>query len=93
MQQGSKSSWTQIVNMIKETSCFVSNNSDEEQEGGKEVRLPDNQIVKVKAPRYQASEAIFDPGVVKQGDRTPGVHELVFNSIQECDIDIRKEMY
>ena len=58
MQQGSKSSWTQIVNMIKETSCFVSNNSDEGQVEGREVRLPDNQIVNVGVSRFHAPEVL-----------------------------------
>ena len=38
-------------------------------------------------------EAIFIPSLIQEGDTTPGLHELVHQSIQECDMDIRREMY
>lgn len=31
--------------------------------------------------------------MIKQGDETPGLHTMTFNSIKECDIDIRRNLY
>jgi len=38
-------------------------------------------------------EALFFPDLIKQGDETEGLHKMTFSSIQECDIDIRKDLY
>lgn len=64
-----------------------------EKEEFKELRLPDNQTVMIGSSRFKTAEALFNPSIVKEGDKTPGVHEMVQDSIQECDIDIRKELY
>lgn len=40
-----------------------------------------------------APEALFDPGLIKEGDETLGMHKMAYESIQECDIDIRKDLY
>jgi len=55
--------------------------------------LPDGQTVTVNAPRFMAPEALFNPGLIKEGDETPGMHTMSFGSIQECDMDIRKDLY
>jgi hypothetical protein len=38
-------------------------------------------------------EAIFFPSLIVEGDTTPGLADLVYNSIQACDMDIRRELY
>jgi len=55
--------------------------------------LPDGQTVPVNTPRFMAPEALFNPGLIKEGDETPGMHTMSYKSIQECDIDIRKDLY
>ena len=40
-----------------------------------------------------APEALFDPGLIKEGDETPGMHKMAFESIGDCDLDIRKDLY
>jgi len=40
-----------------------------------------------------APEAIFDPGLIKEGDETLGIHKMALASINECDIDIRRDLY
>lgn len=55
--------------------------------------LPDGQILNINSPRFMGPEAIFIPSLIQEGDTTPGLHELLYQSIQECDIDIRRELY
>ena len=55
--------------------------------------LPDGQTISVNSPRFMAPEAIFNPGLIKEGDETPGMHAMAFSSITECDIDIRRDLY
>ena len=40
-----------------------------------------------------APEAIFNPELIKEGDEALGMHMLAHKSIQDCDVDIRKELY
>ena len=40
----------------------------------KAYELPDGQTVNVNAPRFMAPEALFNPGLIKEGDETPGMH-------------------
>jgi len=99
-ESGGKSAWAQIVRGIKEKLCFVSLDpaadkakAAESSELQQTYELPDGQTVSVNAPRFMAPEALFDPGLIKEGDEAPGMHKMGFDSIQECDIDIRKDLY
>lgn len=58
-----------------------------------DYELPDGQVVQVNAPRFMGPEALFFPELIKQGDEVEGLHKMTFASIQECDIDIRKDLY
>jgi len=40
-----------------------------------------------------APEALFDPGLIKEGDEALGIHDMSFASIQDCDVDIRMDLY
>ena len=53
--------------------------------------LPDGQIIQLSSEKYKAPEILFSPD--KIGLEWPGVHEMVVNSIKNCDIDIRKAMF
>jgi actin-related protein len=99
-EQGGKSAWAQIVRKMKEDLCFVSLDpaadkakAAESSEISKAYELPDGQTVTVNGPRFMAPEALFNPGLIKEGDETPGMHTMTFGSIQECDLDIRKDLY
>jgi len=41
--------------------------------------------------RFRCPEVLFQPSFL--GLESPGIHELVFNSIMKCDVDIRKDFY
>ncbi|KXS11405.1 Actin/actin-like protein, partial [Gonapodya prolifera JEL478] len=53
--------------------------------------LPDGQIVTIGNERFRGPEAIFQPSLV--GLEPGGIHELTYNSIMKCDVDIRKDLY
>jgi len=53
--------------------------------------LPDGNTVTVSSQRFRAPEALFDPTLVQL--EIPGIHELTFQSITKCDIDVRKDLY
>jgi actin-related protein len=98
-EQGAKSAWAQIVRTIKEKCCFVSQDYEADLDKSKSstelqqsYELPDGQVVNVNAPRFSAPEALFQPGLIKEGDETPGMHELAHKSVKECDLDIRNDL-
>jgi len=38
-------------------------------------------------------EALFFPNQIKEGDEVEGMHKMTYSTINECDIDIRKDLY
>jgi len=98
--QGGQSAWKQIVKKMKEDLCYISLNVNEEKNKAsnstqiqKTFELPDGATVNVNLPRFMAPEALFEPGLIKEGDETLGMHKLCFKSITECDLDVRKDLY
>lgn len=98
--QGGESAWKQIVIQMKEKLCFVSldpakdkQKAAESTEIQKSYELPDGQIVSVNTPRFMAPEALFEPGLIKEGDEALGMHDMSYASIQDCDVDIRMDLY
>ena len=57
----------------------------------KNYELPDGQVITVGAERFRCPEAMFDPSFI--GLEQAGVHDLVFQSIMKCDVDIRRDLY
>jgi len=99
-EQGGKGAWFQIVRSIKEKLSFVALDFDATMKSAtssgeitKPYELPDGQSINVNTPRFAAPEAIFRPDLIKEGDETPGVHELAYKSITECDLDVRTDLY
>lgn len=98
--QGGASAWAQIVKKMKEEVCFVALNLEEAKtkantssEHIKTYELPDGSTVTVNLPTFMAPEALFDPGLIKEGDETLGIHQLCFKSITDCDLDVRPDLY
>jgi len=50
--------------------------ASESTELAKAYELPDGQTVNVNTPRFMAPEAIFNPGLIKEGDEAKGMHDL-----------------
>ena len=57
----------------------------------KEIDLPDGEKLKLGNQRFKCPEALFQP--LKLGVDQPGIHELCYQSLIKCDIDIRKDLY
>jgi len=57
----------------------------------KHYELPDGQIITVGNERFRCPEALFKPSFV--GMESAGIHEIVYNNISGCDLDIRKDLY
>ncbi|OLL23656.1 Actin-2 [Neolecta irregularis DAH-3] len=84
----------EIVRNAKEKCCYVSlDPRREEKEGGKieEFRLPDGNIIKLGTERFRAPEILFDPEII--GLEYPGIHQLIIDSINRTDLDLRKTLY
>merc|ERR1740121_1616389 len=57
----------------------------------KTYTLPDGHIITLGNERFRCSEPLFQPAMV--GMEQLGIHEAAFKTIQDCDIDIRTDMY
>lgn len=55
------------------------------------MQLPDGRVIKVGGERFEAPEALFQPHLINVEGQ--GIAELVFNTIQTADIDMRPELY
>ena len=91
----------EIVRDIKEKLCYVAldferelNESmldDQRAELERTFKLPDGQEIVVDNERFRCAEILFEPSLV--GVESSGVHEMLFNSVMKCDVDVRREMY
>ncbi|KAK6130312.1 hypothetical protein DH2020_035947 [Rehmannia glutinosa] len=57
----------------------------------KNYELPDGQIITIGAERFRCPEVLFRPSLI--GMKSAGIHEMTYNSIIKCDVDIRKDLY
>jgi len=94
----SSSAEREIARDIKEKHSYVALDFDTElktsgESTNKEVAytLPDGQVITIGNQQFRCPEALFQP--IKLGKEYPGIHELTFQSIMKCDVDVRKELY
>lgn len=88
----------ETVRQIKEKVCYVGYDLAVERQLALETTtlvqsytLPDGRVIKVSSERYEAPEVIFNPSLIDS--EQPGMHQLLFNMIQEADIDLRPTFY
>jgi actin-related protein len=53
--------------------------------------LPDGSVISIDNERFRCVEPMFQPYLV--GLEAPGIHELIVNSINKCDVDSKGELY
>ena len=88
----------EIVRDIKEKTCYVAQDVAAEKAQhsaddtvGEMFSLPDGQEIRVREARFMAPEILFDPTLV--GKEGAGMPKLVMDTVNECDMDVRRSMY
>nr|WOD57884.1 Arp2D2 [Drosophila seguyi] len=88
----------ETVRILKEKLCYIGYDIEMEQRLALETTvlvesytLPDGRVIRIGGERFEAPEALFQPHLINV--EGPGIAELVFNTIQSADIDIRSELY
>lgn len=57
----------------------------------REYKLPDGRVIKLASERYEAPEVLFQPHLIDVD--SVGLHDMLFNMIQDADIDLRPAFY
>jgi actin-related protein len=92
----STSAEREITRDIKEKLAYVAEDFDAEMKKDvktleKPYQLPDGNTITIGNERFRCPEALFNPKMI--GVESDGIHEASFQTIQDCDIDIRTDLY
>lgn len=88
----------ETVRQIKEKLAYVSCDLELDRQLSEDTTvlvesytLPDGRVIRVGSERFEAPECLFQPHLVDVDQ--PGVAELLFNTIQGTDVDVRSSLY
>ncbi|XP_063715151.1 uncharacterized protein LOC134842645 [Symsagittifera roscoffensis] len=89
----------EIVREIKENLCYAAYDFDQEVALSetnikleKEFELPDGSLIRIGNERFRCPEALFKPQLIGR-EHGGGVHDMTYNAIQKCDVDIRRDLF
>lgn len=85
---------------LKEKYCYVGYDLEFEKKLAletttlvKSYTLPDGREIKIGAERFEAPEAFFNPLLAGKDGDSGGIHQNIFNAINESDVDTRSVFY
>lgn len=85
----------EVVRTIKEKCCYVALNPAKEekdtQSRSEDLKLPDGKVIQLGSERFRAPEILFNPELI--GQEYAGVHQVVVDSINRVDLDLRKSLF
>ncbi|TIA85331.1 hypothetical protein E3P99_04020 [Wallemia hederae] len=90
----------EVVRTIKEKCCYVALNPQKEEKEAasrgdnarkEEFKLPDGNTIRLGSERFRAPEILFNPELI--GLEDAGVHQVVVDSINRSDLDLRKSLF
>ncbi|KAM0793509.1 Actin-2 [Microbotryomycetes sp. NB124-2] len=85
----------EVVRSIKEKACYIalSPTKEEKESQGRteEFRLPDGNLIRLGSERFRAPEVLFNPEII--GTEYSGIHQVVVDSINCADLDLRKSLF
>ena len=88
----------EIVRDIKEKMCYVVNDyeaamkeAEESHACEKNYELPDGRKILIGNARFRATEIMFNPK--SAGFDLEGIHKYCYDSVQKCDVEIRKDLF
>ena len=89
----------EIVRDIKEKTCFVALDYEAALKQSKDssslemnYELPDGKIITIGSERFRCPEYLFKP-LEMNGKELSSIQDLTYQSIQECDVDVRRDLY
>ncbi|EFC49487.1 hypothetical protein NAEGRDRAFT_30052 [Naegleria gruberi] len=74
-------------------SCYVALDFEEElkQFDSKDYELPDGNMITIESERFRCPEVLFHPESI--GMDVGGIHEMIFNSIGMCNLELRPDLF
>lgn len=89
----------EIVRDIKEKVCLVAldyeaalKQSQDSSSFEKNYELPDGKVITIGSERFKCPEYLFKP-LEMNGRKLDSIQDMTYESIIECDIDIRRDLY